>query len=86
MIDSFSLQANLALAPTSMLPGASPKSPGLKTMMSPFNSPPVTPVSPKTHLSIPDESPVSFEQPPEGTHLQFYNKVRYRLVTIILTI
>ncbi|XP_070799826.1 capZ-interacting protein isoform X1 [Pituophis catenifer annectens] len=72
------MQANLALAPTSMLPGASPKSPGLKTMMSPFNSPPVTPVSPKTHSSIPDESPVSFEQPPEGTHLQFYNKVRTR--------
>ncbi|XP_032076187.1 capZ-interacting protein [Thamnophis elegans] len=72
------LQANLALAPTSMLPGASPKSPGLKAMVSPFNSPPVTPVSPKTHLSIPDESPVSFEQPPEGTHLQFYNKVRTR--------
>ncbi|XP_070606275.1 capZ-interacting protein [Erythrolamprus reginae] len=72
------MQANLALAPTSMLPGASPKSPGLKAMVSPFNSPPVTPVSPKTHLSIPDESPVTFDQPPEGTHLQFYNKVRTR--------
>ncbi|XP_058042057.1 capZ-interacting protein isoform X2 [Ahaetulla prasina] len=73
------MQANLALAPISMLPGASPKSPGLKTMMSPFNSPPVTPVSPRTHsLSIPDESPVDFDQPPEGTQLQFYNKVRTR--------
>uniref|UniRef100_A0A2D4I3P7 FAM21/CAPZIP domain-containing protein n=1 Tax=Micrurus lemniscatus lemniscatus TaxID=129467 RepID=A0A2D4I3P7_MICLE len=72
------MQANLALAPTSMLPGASPKSPGLKSMVSPFNSLPVTPLSPKTHSSIPDESPVSFDQPPEGTHLQFYNKVRTR--------
>ncbi|XP_015682906.1 capZ-interacting protein [Protobothrops mucrosquamatus] len=72
------MQANLAFVPTSMLPGASPKSPGLKAMMSPFNSAPVTPVSPHTHSSSPDECPVSFDQPPEGTHLQFYNKVRTR--------
>ncbi|KAM6446739.1 capZ-interacting protein isoform 2-T2 [Liasis olivaceus] len=72
------MQASLALAPASMLPGASPKSPGLKAMVSPFNSPPSTPVSPQTHSSNPDESPVSFDQPPEGIHLQFYNKVRTR--------
>ncbi|XP_063161600.1 capZ-interacting protein [Candoia aspera] len=72
------MQANLALAPTSMLSGASPKSPGLKAMVFPFNSPPPTPVSPQTHSSNPDESPVSFDQPPEGIHLQFYNKVRTR--------
>ncbi|KAM3837679.1 capZ-interacting protein isoform 2-T2 [Vipera latastei] len=69
------MQANLAFVPTSMLPGASPKSPGLKAMVSPFNS---APVSPHAHSSSPDESPVSFDQPPEGTQLQFYNKVRTR--------
>ncbi|XP_042316250.1 capZ-interacting protein isoform X2 [Sceloporus undulatus] len=72
------LQANLAFSPASLLPGASPKSPGLKVMVSPFNTPPSTPVSPKSHSSEPDEVPVSFDQPPEGTHLQFYNKVRTR--------
>ncbi|KAF7251176.1 CapZ-interacting protein [Varanus komodoensis] len=60
------LQANLAFSPASLLPGASPKSPG----------PP--PASPHFHSSEPDETPVSFDQPPEGTHLQFYNKVRTR--------
>uniref|UniRef100_A0A8D0AYY8 RCSD domain containing 1 n=1 Tax=Salvator merianae TaxID=96440 RepID=A0A8D0AYY8_SALMN len=72
------LQANLAFAPASLLPGASPKSPGLKSMISPFSSPPSTPISPQSHSSEPDETPVSFDQPPEGTHLQFYNKVRTR--------
>ncbi|CAI5772823.1 Hypothetical predicted protein [Podarcis lilfordi] len=72
------LQANLAFAPAALLPGASPKSPGLKVMVSPFNSPPSTPVSPKSQSSEADETPVSFDKPPEGTHLQFYNKVRTR--------
>ncbi|XP_066478692.1 capZ-interacting protein isoform X2 [Tiliqua scincoides] len=74
------LQANLAFAPASLLPGASPKSPGLKVMTSPFHSPPSTPISPQvqSHSSESDEIPVSFDEPPEGTHLQFYNKVRTR--------
>ncbi|XP_061484008.1 capZ-interacting protein [Rhineura floridana] len=72
------LQANLAFAPAALLPGASPKSPGLKVMISPFSSPPSTPISPQSHSSEPDETPVSFDQPPEGIHLQFYNKVRTR--------
>nr|XP_060626575.1 capZ-interacting protein [Anolis sagrei ordinatus] len=72
------LQANLAFAPASLLPGASPKSPGLKAMVSPFSSPPSTPVTPHSHSSESDEIPVSFDQPPEGSHLQFYNKVRTR--------
>nr|XP_056714654.1 capZ-interacting protein [Euleptes europaea] len=74
------LQANLAFAPASLLPGASPKSPGLKAMVSPFNSPPTTPSSPQIQSQANEskETPVSFDQPPEGTHLQFYNKVRTR--------
>ncbi|XP_053242375.1 capZ-interacting protein isoform X2 [Podarcis raffonei] len=72
------VKANLAFAPAALLPGASPKSPGLKVMVSPFNSPPSTPVSPKSQSSEADETPVSFDKPPEGTHLQFYNKVRTR--------
>ncbi|XP_073524668.1 capZ-interacting protein isoform X2 [Phyllobates terribilis] len=74
------LQANLAFAPASLLPGPSPKSPGLKTMASPWGTPPSTPSSPgvQPHSSSTEESPVSFEQPPEGTHLQSYNKVRTR--------
>ncbi|XP_020666188.3 capZ-interacting protein isoform X1 [Pogona vitticeps] len=72
------LQANLAFAPTALLPGMSPKSPGLKVMVSPFNSPPSTPPTPQSHSSEPDKTPVSFDQPPEGSHLQFYNKVRTR--------
>lgn len=74
------LQANLAFAPASLLPGASPKSPGLKIMTSPFHSPPSTPISPQvqSYSSESDEMPVSFDEPPEGTHLQFYNKVRTR--------
>ncbi|XP_073433213.1 capZ-interacting protein isoform X2 [Dendrobates tinctorius] len=74
------LQANLAFAPASLLPGPSPKSPGLKTMASPWGTPPSTPSSPSVqpHSSSTEESPVSFEQPPEGTHLQSYNKVRTR--------
>ncbi|KAM9566018.1 capZ-interacting protein isoform 1-T2 [Guaruba guarouba] len=74
------LQANLAFAPAALLPGASPKSPGLKALVSPFSTPPSTPTSPGVQ-SQPNESsemPVSFEQPPEGTQLQFYNKVRTR--------
>ncbi|XP_015268514.1 PREDICTED: capZ-interacting protein isoform X2 [Gekko japonicus] len=74
------LQANLAFAPALLLPGASPKSPGLKAMVSPFNSPPTTPSSPQiqSHATESKETPVSFDQPPDGTHLQFYNKVRTR--------
>ncbi|KAJ7320410.1 hypothetical protein JRQ81_019921 [Phrynocephalus forsythii] len=72
------LQANLAFAPTSLLPGASPKSPGLKVIVSPFSSPPSTPLTPQSHSSETEEIPVSFDQPPEGSHLQFYNKVRTR--------
>lgn len=74
------LQANLAFAPASFLPGPSPKSPGLKTMASPWSTPPSTPSSPgvQSHSSNIEESPVSFEQPPEGSHLQSYTKVRTR--------
>ncbi|NWI85773.1 CPZIP protein, partial [Pitta sordida] len=74
------LQANLAFAPAALLPGASPKSPGLKVLVSPFSTPPSTPSSPGTQSQPSDvsETPVSFDQPPEGTQLQFYNKVRTR--------
>ncbi|KAJ6662741.1 hypothetical protein lerEdw1_011381 [Lerista edwardsae] len=49
-------------------------------MTSPFHSPPSTPISPQvqSHSSESDEMPVSFDEPPEGSHLQFYNKVRTR--------
>ncbi|XP_029086753.1 capZ-interacting protein isoform X3 [Monodon monoceros] len=74
------LQANLVLDPAALLPGASPKSPGLKAMVSPFHSPPSTPSSPGvwSRASEPEEMPVSFDQPPEGSHLPSYNKVRTR--------
>ncbi|XP_006872711.1 PREDICTED: capZ-interacting protein [Chrysochloris asiatica] len=74
------LQANLAFDPAALLPGASPKSPGLKAMVSPFHSPPSTPNSPgmRSRSSEPEEVPVSFDQPPEGSHLPCYNKVRTR--------
>ncbi|NWX44370.1 CPZIP protein, partial [Steatornis caripensis] len=74
------LQANLAFAPAALLPGASPKSPGLKALVSPFSTPPSTPSSPgiQSQPSEANETPVSFDQPPEGTQLQFYNKVRTR--------
>ncbi|NXN52435.1 CPZIP protein, partial [Rynchops niger] len=74
------LQANLAFAPAALLPGASPKSPGLKALVSPFSTPPSTPSSPgiQSQTSEVNETPVSFDQPPEGTQLQFYNKVRTR--------
>ncbi|NWS54570.1 CPZIP protein, partial [Chunga burmeisteri] len=74
------LQANLAFAPAALLPGASPKSPGLKALVSPFSTPPSTPTSPgiQSQPSEANETPVSFDQPPEGTQLQFYNKVRTR--------
>ncbi|KAM6095582.1 capZ-interacting protein [Chlamydotis macqueenii] len=74
------LQANLAFAPAALLPGASPKSPGLKALVSPFSTPPSTPTSPgiQSQPSEVNETPVSFDQPPEGTHLQCYNKVRTR--------
>ncbi|XP_043819860.1 capZ-interacting protein isoform X2 [Dromiciops gliroides] len=74
------LQANLAFDPTALLPGASPKSPGLKAIVSPFHSPPSTPSSPsvRSRSSEPEEVPVSFDQPPEGSHLPCYNKVRTR--------
>ncbi|NXT11610.1 CPZIP protein, partial [Prunella fulvescens] len=71
------LQANLAFAPAALLPGVSPKSPGVKVLVSPFSTPPSTPTSPGTQ-SQPSETPVSFDQPPESTQLQFYNKVRTR--------
>ncbi|NXC94290.1 CPZIP protein, partial [Certhia familiaris] len=71
------LQANLAFAPAALLPGVSPKSPGLKVLVSPFSTPPSTPTSPGSQ-SQPSETPVSFDQPPESTQLQFYNKVRTR--------
>ncbi|KAG8515789.1 CapZ-interacting protein [Galemys pyrenaicus] len=74
------LQANLVFHPGALLPGASPKSPGLKAMVSPFHSPPSTPSSPgvQSRASEPEEVPVSFDQPPEGSHLPCYNKVRTR--------
>uniref|UniRef100_A0A663NCR9 RCSD domain containing 1 n=1 Tax=Athene cunicularia TaxID=194338 RepID=A0A663NCR9_ATHCN len=74
------LQANLAFAPAALLPGASPKSPGVKGLVSPFSTPPSTPSSPgiQSQPSEASETPVSFDQPPEGTQLQFYNKVRTR--------
>ncbi|KAM4860382.1 capZ-interacting protein isoform 2-T2 [Thomomys bottae] len=74
------LQANLTFDPAALLPGASPKSPGLKAMVSPFHSPPSTPSSPgmKSQCGEAEEVPVSFDQPPEGTHLPCYNKVRTR--------
>lgn len=79
--EDFSLQANLAFAPAALLPGASPKSPGLKALVSPFSTPPSTPSSPgvQSQPSEVNETPVSFDQPPEGTQLQFYNKVGYVL-------
>ncbi|XP_055558111.1 capZ-interacting protein isoform X1 [Falco cherrug] len=74
------LQANLAFAPAALLPGASPKSPGLKPLVSPFSTPPSTPSSPgiQSQPAEANETPVSFDQPPEGTQLQCYNKVRTR--------
>lgn len=74
------LQANLAFDPAALLPGASPKSPGLKAVVSPFHSPPSTPSSPgvRSRASEPEEVPISFDQPPEGSHLPCYNKVRTR--------
>ncbi|XP_030311425.1 capZ-interacting protein isoform X2 [Calypte anna] len=74
------LQANLVFAPAALLPGASPKSPGLKALVSPFSTPPSTPSSPgvQSQPGEVQETPVSFDQPPEGTQLQFYNKVRTR--------
>ncbi|XP_029790943.1 capZ-interacting protein isoform X2 [Suricata suricatta] len=74
------LQANLAFDPAALLPGASPKSPGLKAVVSPFQSPPSTPSSPGVRCQAGEleEVPVSFDQPPEGSHLPSYNKVRTR--------
>ncbi|XP_008063624.2 capZ-interacting protein [Carlito syrichta] len=74
------LQANLTFDPAALLPGASPRSPGLKAMVSPFHSPPSTPSSPgvKSLSNEAEEVPVSFDQPPEGSHLPCYNKVRTR--------
>uniref|UniRef100_A0AC11E637 RCSD domain containing 1 n=1 Tax=Ovis aries TaxID=9940 RepID=A0AC11E637_SHEEP len=73
-------EANLVFDPAALLPGASPKSPGFKAMVSPFHSPPSTPSSPgvRSRPSEPEEVPVSFDQPPEGSHLPCYNKVRTR--------
>ncbi|PNI48266.1 RCSD1 isoform 4, partial [Pan troglodytes] len=73
-------EANLTFDPAALLPGASPKSPGLKAMVSPFHSPPSTPSSPgvRSRPSEAEEVPVSFDQPPEGSHLPCYNKVRTR--------
>ncbi|XP_032948657.1 capZ-interacting protein isoform X3 [Rhinolophus ferrumequinum] len=74
------LQANLVFDPAALLPGASPKSPGLKAVLSPFHSPPSTPSSPgvRSRASEAEAVPVSFDQPPEGSHLPCYNKVRTR--------
>lgn len=74
------LQANLTFDPAALLPGASPKSPGIKSVVSPFQSPPSTPSSPGVwpRTSEAEEVPVSFDQPPEGSHLPCYNKVRTR--------
>ncbi|XP_065532536.1 capZ-interacting protein [Lathamus discolor] len=74
------LQATLAFAPAALLPAASPKSPGLKALVSPFSTASSTPSSPgvQSQPSEVSEVPVSFDQPPEGTQLQFYNKVRTR--------
>ncbi|XP_053461964.1 capZ-interacting protein [Nycticebus coucang] len=74
------LQANLTFDPAALLPGASPKSPGLKAVVSPFHSPPSTPSSPgiRPRPGEAEEVPVSFDQPPEGSHLPSYNKVRTR--------
>ncbi|XP_004779328.1 capZ-interacting protein isoform X2 [Mustela putorius furo] len=70
------LQANLAFDPAALLPGASPKSPGLKAVVSPFQSPPSTPSSPGVRSQEPEDVPVSFDQPPEGSRLPCFNKVR----------
>ncbi|CAH2218981.1 Hypothetical predicted protein [Pelobates cultripes] len=75
------LQANLAFAPAPFLPGGGPlKSPGLKVMASPFSSPSSSPTSPgvQSRSSETEEVPISFEQPPEGAHLQSVTKVRTR--------
>lgn len=71
----FSRQANLAFDPAALLPGASPKSPGLKAVVSPFQSPPSTPSSPGVRSQEPEDVPVSFDQPPEGSRLPCFNKV-----------
>lgn len=73
----FSPQANLAFDPAALLPGASPRSPGLKAVVSPFHSPPSTPSSPgvRSRAGGLEEVPASFDQPPEGSHLPCYNKV-----------
>lgn len=49
-------------------------------MVSPFHSPPSTPSSPgvRPRPGEAEEVPVSFDQPPEGSHLPCYNKVRTR--------
>lgn len=46
-------------------------------MVSPFQSPPSTPGSPgvRSQAGELEEVPVSFDQPPEGSHLPCYNKV-----------
>ncbi|XP_027627052.1 capZ-interacting protein [Tupaia chinensis] len=74
------LQANLSFDPAALLPGASPKSPGFKAMVSPFHSPPSTPSSPgvQPRSGEGEEVPVSFDQPPEGGHLPCCTKVRTR--------
>ncbi|XP_075710783.1 capZ-interacting protein [Rhinoderma darwinii] len=73
------LQANLAFTPASLLPGP-PKSPVVKAMASPWGTPPSTPSSPgvQPHSSNTEETPISFEEPPEGSHLQSFTKVRTR--------
>ncbi|OCT91356.1 RCSD domain containing 1 S homeolog isoform X1 [Xenopus laevis] len=74
------LQANLVFPPVVLLPGGGglPKSPGLKVMTSPFSSPPLTPGSPgiQSRSSESDETPVSFENPPEGAHTLSTAKLR----------
>uniref|UniRef100_A0A667Z8L7 FAM21/CAPZIP domain-containing protein n=1 Tax=Myripristis murdjan TaxID=586833 RepID=A0A667Z8L7_9TELE len=78
---SLSLQANLALSPTALLP--SPKSPEVKLQPAPLS--PTAPCSPQSPTLRPsqqsseDEDAVSFETPPEGTTLPSINKTRARL-------
>ncbi|KAJ8280663.1 hypothetical protein GJAV_G00057490 [Gymnothorax javanicus] len=73
------LQASLALSPTALFP--SPKSPDVNHPPSPFSACPthssLAPPSPA--LFGEEETPVSFEAPPEGDVLPSINKGRARL-------
>lgn len=77
MVHHSSLQANLALSPTTLLP--SPKGPDVKQQPAQLSpSTPSTPLSPTLrppHQSSEDEDPISFGSPSEGTPLPNFNKV-----------